>query len=334
MLQLTLISGRDKLTNHEKQLFLENLQQALDNGYSLNQSIQILPSIWPKRAEIFENMHQKMKNGEKFGNLLNEIGFSKTISLQINLALQHGNLAECLKQLTKLERLKNEQIKKLRSELSYPLVLGIMMITLLFFMQNFLDSQFQSEGLQSGDIIFFSLAIAIIVVILLSLRIAKLLKRQDLIAFKKLIKYPIIGSTIKLYGHYLVTYELGILLAAGFSLQQICDFLIAQDKASLQYGLGIKVAKKLQEGKELQEIIKEEAFLPDRMILLLSSGSQKSELSKNCLLLGKNIFAELTYKIEKLVVNVQPICFVIIGLCIVGMYLKLLLPMYDMMQKI
>ncbi|MGO1642910.1 MAG: type II secretion system F family protein, partial [Lactobacillus amylovorus] len=46
------------------------------------------------------------------------------------------------------------------------------------------------------------------------------------------------------------------------------------------------------------------------------------------------LFIDLTGKVEKLVVNVQPICFILIGVCIIGMYLKLLLPMYSMMQGI
>lgn len=72
--------------------------------------------------------------------------------------------------------------------------------------------------------------------------------------------------------------------------------------------------------------------MPNSLLVLLQTGSERKSLSKRCLLLGRSLFLDLTEKIEKLVVNVQPACFILIGLCIIGMYLKLLLPMYSMMQ--
>lgn len=70
------------------------------------------------------------------------------------------------------------------------------------------------------------------------------------------------------------------------------------------------------------------------MLLLLQTGSKKVDLSKKFMLLGNVLFNELAQKIEKLIVNIQPFCFILIGLCIIGLYLKLLLPMYAMMQNI
>lgn len=334
MLKLTIYSKKGKLNNQEREQFLECLRQALANGFSLNQSLATLPIIWPKHAAIFQSMHKQLKAGTKLGTLFNQIGFSKTVAAQINLALAHGNLLDCLDQLTRLERLKNEQVKKLKAELSYPLVLGGMMIILLIFMQNFLNSQFTHDHLEFGDIVFIGLACVLILILSACIRVVKLLKQQNYAAFTKLSKYPLLGKVITTYSHYIVVYELGILLASGFSLQEICNFLVSQDKASLQYELGKRVHSNLARGVSLKEIVEQEHFLPNRLSLLVTTGASKDELSKRCLLLGKSIFTDLTYQIENLVVNVQPICFLIIGLCIVGMYLKLLLPMYAMMQNI
>ena len=84
----------------------------------------------------------------------------------------------------------------------------------------------------------------------------------------------------------------------------------------------------------MEEIIKEEEYLANSLLIMLQTGSERKSLSQRCLVLGRSLFIDLTGKVEKLVVNVQPICFILIGVCIIGMYLKLLLPMYSMMQGI
>ena len=293
-----------------------------------------MPVLWPKQRVLMGKLARRMKNGASLSEELIKLGFSRTMVTQVNLSLQQGNLTECLEQLAILSRLKQEQIKKLRAELSYPLVLAIMMIVLLMFMQSFISMQFNNTSEHSGDLVILILIILIGSGIYFFTRIISLLNKQDYISMKKLIRYPIIGRIILLYVNYLLVYDIGMLLAGGFSLQKMCEYAIKQEKDSLQHTLGQNIGQQLVKGKRIEEIIKKEDFLPTSLLILLKTGSQRSDLSKRCLILGRSLFLDLTAKVEKLVVNIQPICFILIGVCIIGMYLKLLLPMYSMMQNI
>lgn len=325
---------KDKLNGEEQLAFLDYLKNSLDNGFSLINSIELMPVLWPKQKTLMEKLANRMKNGSNFSEELIKLGFSKTTVTQVNLALQQGNLSECLNQLATLNRLKQEQIKKLRSELSYPFILSIMMIVLLIFMQSFISTQFSDTSEHSGDIVMFILILLVGNGLYFFIKIISLLNKQDYVSMRKLVKYPIIGRVIMLYINYLLVYDIGMLLASGFSLQRMCEYASEQETGSLQQALGQKVGRQLAEGRNLEEIIKYEDFLPNSLLILLKTGSQRKDLSKRCLVLGKSLFLDLTEKIEKLVVNVQPICFILIGMCIIGMYLKLLLPMYSMMQNI
>lgn len=325
---------KDKLKNDEQLEFLDYLKHSLSNGFSLNSGIELMPVLWPKRKKMMENLDKTMKNGAKFSHQLLKLGFSKTTVTQINLAMQQGNLVECLDQLATLTRLKNEQIKKLKAELSYPFVLAIMMVLLLAFMQTFISTQFSDSGEHMGDFLLIGLILFALVFIYYFSRILNLLAKQDYQSLKKLSKVPILGSTIKTYINYLLVYDIGLLLASGFSLQKMCEYASQQTKGSLQRHLGEKIGQKLANGENLNKIIENEEFLPDTLLILLKTGSKRKSLSSRCLILGRSLFSELTGKIEKLVVNVQPVCFVLIGICIIAMYMKLLLPMYTMMQGI
>lgn len=327
-------SSKGKLNSKERFLFLDYLQNSLLNGFSLGTSLELMPIIWSKQKKILGQVNKRLQSGAKLSKEMERLGFSKTVVTQIDLAMNQGNLVECLGQLASLSRLKNEQIKKLKAEMSYPFVLAVMIVLLLVFMQTFVSSQFANTGEHTGDIMLFVLLVMGLLFIYFLVKVTTLLKKQDYRSLVKLEHYPIIGSTIKLYVNYLLVYDAGLLLASGFSLQKMCEYAAKQETGSLQQVIGAKVGNQLRDGKSLEEIIKKEPFLPNELLLLVQTGAKKSDLSKRCLLLGKTLFTNLSHKIEKLIVNVQPFCFILIGLCIIGMYLKLLLPMYAMMQSI
>lgn len=327
-------SSKGKLNSKERFLFLDYLQNSLLNGFSLGTSLELMPIIWSKQKKILGQVNKRLQSGAKLSKEMERLGFSKTVVTQIDLAMNQGNLVECLGQLASLSRLKNEQIKKLKAEMSYPFVLAVMMVLLLVFMQTFVSSQFANTGEHTGDIMLFVLLVMGLLFIYFLVKVTTLLKKQDYRSLVKLEHYPIIGSNIKLYVNYLLVYDAGLLLASGFSLQKMCEYAAKQETGSLQQVIGAKVGNQLRDGKGLEEIIKKEPFLPNELLLLVQTGAKKSDLSKRCLLLGKTLFTNLSNKIEKLIVNVQPFCFILIGLCIIGMYLKLLLPMYAMMQSI
>ena len=76
----------DKLSTKDQLLFLEYLRQTLKNGFSLNASLKLMPEIWPAKKQLLVKVNKKLEGGEKLGKILLNLGFSKTISTQINMA--------------------------------------------------------------------------------------------------------------------------------------------------------------------------------------------------------------------------------------------------------
>ena len=44
-------SKKDKLNGEEQLAFLDYLKHSLDNGFSLLNSIELMPALWPKRRQ-------------------------------------------------------------------------------------------------------------------------------------------------------------------------------------------------------------------------------------------------------------------------------------------
>lgn len=325
--------GTAKLSTDEQLLFLDYFQQVLKNGYSLKQGLQLLPIIWPQQAQRVQKLQTALQTGTSLGQCLKKMGFAQAVAAQLDLAWQEGKMADCLAQLSELMRLKNKQLKKVRAELAYPVVLIIMMVMLLIFMQSFVQSQFQTQDWTGTALILLMVVVGLILLGAAAYG-AVLFRRQDYRALHKLSGFPIVGSTVRLYVHYLLIYDLSLLLGNGFSIRQICQLASKQAPGSLQAVLGQRLLKQFEAGKDLAEMIKDEPALPSNLQLLLAGGSDKKALAKRCRTLGQTIFYELTRKLNRLIVSLQPICFILIGLAIVGMYLKLLMPMYDLMQQL
>lgn len=247
------------------------------------------------------------------------------------MAIIDGNLLSCLDQLSKLIRLKNKQLKKLRGELAYPALLIGMMVTLLICMQTFLKTE-MSDNDWTSNLMLGGLVLLVIIGAFLISKIIMLLNKQDYYALNKLTRIPIIGPTLNLYVHYLIVSDLAVLLINGFSLQKICQLTDQQPKNSLQQVLGAKVKNQLEKGIEIKAIIESEAFISNNLIMLLETGTTREQIGKRALLLSKTLFYELNLKLNSLIVNLQPLCFIFIGICILGMYLKILMPMYHLME--
>lgn len=326
--------GKDKLKATEQLAFLDYLSQSLNNGFSLSSSLALLPALWPQKASQMQALNLRMKKGSSLQEELLRLGFPQTTVTQINLAMKEGNLVLCLTQLAILARIKNEQIKKLRTELSYPFILALMMIALLLFMQTFVLNQLSNQNEHTGDLFLVALIALVLLTIFWIGQIMRLLAQQDYFSLKKLSHYPFLGKTVEKYVQYLVVYDIGLLLTGGFSLQKMCAYASEQAPGSVQQYLGQAVRAQLLAGKSIKSIIQQESFLPDSLLALLQTGADRHSLGQRSLLLGQSLFKELSSQIEQLVINVQPLCFVLIGLAIIGLYLKLLLPMYAMMQSI
>lgn len=170
---------KDRLTREEQLNFLDYLKNSLSNGFSLNASLELMPILWPKRKDLMVKLNEEMKLGAHFNEELLKLGFSKTTATQVNLAMQQGSLLECLDQLATLNRLRNEQIKKLKAELSYPFILAVMMVVLLLFMQTFISNQFEDSSDHSGDILLLGLIVLVVICTYYFAKILNLLAKQD-----------------------------------------------------------------------------------------------------------------------------------------------------------
>ena len=312
---------------------LENITLLLDNGFSLNEGLQALPGIWHQREHELFRINELMRQNRHFALILAEIGFSLTTTTQIGMALEEGTLRQCLRQLTGVLVLRREQMKKIKQEMAYPVVIIVMMSFLMIFMRVFMGNYLpKSPAADWQKILWLLLGVGILVIIYCVYYAIKSINEQSYAQLLVLRSWPVIGKMVLRYAQYLILFNLNILLSNGFSLQDICGFALKQPAGSLQYQLGLNVKQKLVAGRTLQEIITAEPFLSDELLFVVNTGSERMVVARQIKILEVIAYEELSAGLQRLSLKIQPLSFIVIGIGILTMYLKLLMPVYSMMQ--
>ena len=160
------------------------------------------------------------------------------------------------------------------------------------------------------------------------------LKLDQLQRINTLCSLPVIGKCYQLfYGYYVVT-NLAMMIRHGLTIKEICAIVSEGAEQSFLSILGNLTKNAVNQGHGLTEPFKRARFLPGELKIIVAKGSTLSDLGSDLTALANILFTRLTRRIERLLALIQPIIFSIIALIIIGLYLRLLLPIYHSVQGV
>ncbi|MGX4763636.1 type II secretion system F family protein [Holzapfeliella sp. JNUCC 72] len=323
-----------KKGDSEQLLFMKYLKMYLESHFSFSEAIGFMKLIWPKnRLSWFERFAIDLKSGNDIHSALLKARFNKIVSFQIQLALKQGTLISCLSQLITLTELQHKQMKRIKGQLAYPFMLFVLTFVGFFFIQQTLNSGFLESTTSWFEILvsYSVLGLAGVFVSLVSyLLYAKHCQKIEQLRF--LIKWPVIGKIIELYIHYVATFNLTYLVANDYQISEICAFLKNNQKDSLPGIIAADLNQHLIKGLSLKSFVFQEVFLPNRLIPIIESGKNRQVKSQQIKVLNQIIYDELLGNLKRVTLKIQPACFILIGLFVLGLYLKILMPLYGTLR--
>ncbi len=183
------------------------------------------------------------------------------------------------------------------------------------------------------DILLLVLLGIILIGILLSKCFVTYLKRQTRLQQADILCHlPIIGVIWRNYYHYMLIFDLAILVKNGLSFTQICQAINKQRYGSVLSDLVMQVRLHLHNGNDLVSFIEHTVLLPQELVLFINQGCSYQELGIALQFLAETQFRNLQQRLMKMLVWLQPLMFLLIALIIVAVYLSVLLPVYQMME--
>ncbi|UUX34231.1 competence type IV pilus assembly protein ComGB [Fundicoccus culcitae] len=333
------------LKDKQKAYFLQTISELLEQGFSINQSLQFLKLLMLKNVALIEAAEEKLAQGLPFEKSIQEMGFSLNTVAQLFYAQKQGRFIESLmdnaKQIETVDRYRKQVLKIV----TYPILMSIFLILLLFGMRTFLLPQiatFISQDVFDRNILirilinFFNYLPQLVGLIFAFCLIAYLffdfyLMRLPYIKrYKILIKLPFLKSWIKQYCSYRLTKELGHFFSGGYSIQQVIELLVSYPIDPFMTELAIYMNEDFINGIPLTQIVSDLGIFTDELPLVIYQGELISQVGKKCLIYSSNIFTELMDDLTKKLNLLQPVLFIIIAVLIMALYLMMMLPMLTM----
>lgn len=334
----------------EKGVFLKRLGTLLEEGYSIKDALDFLLKIEKNATKEWIKMIQK---GMLMGNALHEeldnLAFPTKTCAQIYFASHYGDygqtIARCGEQL--LQEL--EKKKKLRSLLTYPILLLVFLFGMLLMMRflilphmEVLFTNFETTTTMYSNrvvrFIYYSPQIIIgtscIVLLGLWLLKWKLQKGTVIDGISFFIKQPFLTHYLKDYWTSFFFQEWGYLFKNGCSFQEIIMIMQGDDASKLLQETGAILSKQMELGKTINESLEELPFFHEEGLMVVTHGESLGKLSTEMLVYASYCESEFNNRIEKLMSKLQPIIFSFIAVMIIAIYASLMLPIFSLMEGI
>lgn len=340
--------GKSKVKRNA--LFHQELSILLSSGMDLKSSLEILIGETEKEKDIiiYKKISDKIIAGASLSDALKSTGeFTPFEYHNIKIGEETGNLEKVLNLLTKYYMRMLDTRQKIRSAMTYPLMVIVVSIVAVLIMMKFVVPAFsdvyESLGQDlpgmtqavlkiSSNLGIYTIAIlCIVALILISSSVIK--KRPYYLskAQKLIIKTPLVGKYIKHLQIEKFFHSLSILLQSKINL--VKSFEIMEEMITflpLKYAIK-KIREDLISGISLSDALKKHnLFFESRRISLIKVGEEVNKLEFAI----NKIESQLEEKTENIAKNftstLEPILILIVGAMVGFILIAMYLPIFNL----
>ncbi|MFF2754335.1 competence type IV pilus assembly protein ComGB [Psychrobacillus sp. NPDC058041] len=328
--------------------FLKRLSDLLKEGYTFHESVSMLLPFHVKKSElIIQRVIEVHKSGSDVSEVFKLLGFPKRLILPISLAGKHGNLQETVSVLGVQSAIFENARKRMNTLLMYPLFLfGVIFLLFTVFRIYFLPHMESLLGtrnsIDTGSTIvwtnvllqlpnFFLIGISTIVVLIFAF-IFGMSKRDIKTRLNIYSRIPIFNSWYYLFLTRVFSREMGGLIESGMSIQQAFDALVSQkENMTIQY-IANQMKGKIVHGESFSQAAMLLNYFTEDFYLFVTHGENSGYLGRELSLYSEFLTERIESKISKYLSILQPTLFIILAIFIIGAYLAILLPIYEMIN--
>lgn len=341
-----------KWTIKQQAAFLNRLGLLLERGYSLSEAITFLAlhmQIHVRQQQQLQKTIDKLKNGESFSEVLEDLCFHPTSISYAYYGENNGNLSQTLQtagQILFKQALESAKIMKL---LTYPIFLLVFTGLMFTLMQWILFPQFaemyHSFQTKPGGLMewmlwvnqhqwqLFIVITMFILMILLGISIWKRKNSQYEIQIV-LCQLPFVGPIYKLINTYYISYQMSMLLTNGASLMDCLQFLKKDPKKQYLQDAMKLIDSDLLAGEQLAEAMVKIPLWQKELTSVIRHGQQSGRMDIELSTYSETCYGLVSDKIEKMTQILQPFLFSMIGIWIVIMYISIMLPSFQMINNL
>lgn len=314
-----------KWTRKTEHQFFQSLRDLQQNGYSLCRSLDVLQAMYPKISAYLLVVRRILAQGRPLTEALATF-VRQGILDELSLVSLHGYQLALLSVIGQRERQQLLQRKRLITVLCYPVLLLLLLSILGAYLSFCLMPQIGAKFYD--QITWWGIGIVCMSSYLIPAWFKRLSKHQQLAWVQRI---PVIGPIIQLSIQQGLCIQIGYLLMSGVNLYDVVTYCQGHQRYWLCQLIGPSVANAWEQGQTLERGLNQVQYLPTEAKTLFMRGNPTQQVGRDLVQLAEHLNVRQEQRIQAGLASVQPLLFLVIGLLVVGLYMMLLLPIYDQM---
>ena len=336
------------LDKENKIYFIKRLYELIDHGYMLEDSLEFLLIQYEVAYDEIKKIKEKLSNGSKLSDILGYLGYSQLIVSKIKFAEDYGRIEDMLVEVETYLKIKKIQQEKVIKTLRYPLFLTLTLICLIMVFNALVIPQF--ENIYTSSNIKMDLQTLILIkslyyipkfisiIFLLTLigigYISYTIKYKPNLFLKSLIYIPKVRNYSKLYFSYRFSMELSLFLMSGFSLKTALEVMVEEDYDYYLTLFSKEILYELDKGISFEDSIEKIKYFDNSMRKFVNHGKNNGLIDKELKLFSDLMLDTFLTSLDRNLKKLQPILFGILAVVIVGLYMVILLPIFNMASSL
>ena len=336
------------LDNENKIYFIKRLYELIDHGYMLEDSLEFLLIQYEVSNDEIEKIKEKLSNGNKLSDILGYLGYSQLIVSKIKFAEDYGRIEDMLLEVETYLTIKKIQQEKVLKTLRYPLFLTLTLISLIMVFNALVIPQFENIYTSSNikmDLqtiiliksLYYIPKLISIIFIFTIFGIAYIIytiRYKPHLFLKILLYIPKVRNYSKLYFSYRFSMELSLFLMSGFSLKTALEVMVEENYDYYLTEFSKDILSELDNGIGFEEAVAKIKFFDKSMEKFLKHGKNNGLLDKELKLFSELMLDTFLTSLDRTLRKLQPILFGILAVVIVGLYMVILLPIFNMASSL
>ena len=336
------------LDKENKIYFIKRLYELIDHGYMLEDSLEFLLIQYEVADDEIKKIKEKLSNGSKLSDILGYLGYSQLIVSKIKFAEDYGRIEDMLLEVETYLKIKKIQQEKVIKTLRYPLFLTLTLICLIMVFNALVIPQFENIYTSSNikmDLqtiiliksLYYIPKIISIIFLLILICIGYTfytIKYKPNVFLKSLLYIPKVRNYSKLYFSYRFSMELSLFLMSGFSLKTALEVMVEEDYDYYLTLFSKDILNELDQGIGFEDAIGKIKYFDKSMRKFVSHGKNNGLIDKELKLFSELMLDTFLTSLDKNLKKLQPILFGILAVVIVGLYMVILLPIFNMASSL
>ena len=336
------------LDKENKIYFIKRLYELIDHGYMLEDSLEFLLIQYEVADDEIKKIKEKLSNGSKLSDILGYLGYSQLIVSKIKFAEDYGRIEDMLVEVETYLKIKKIQQEKVIKTIRYQLFLTLTLICLIMVFNALVIPQF--ENIYTSSNIKMDLQTLILIkslyyipkfisiIFLLTLigigYISYTIKYKPNLFLKSLIYIPKVRNYSKLYFSYRFSMELSLFLMSGFSLKTALEVMVEEDYDYYLTHFSKEILYELDKGISFEDSIRKIKYFDNSMRKFVNHGKNNGLIDKELKLFSELMLDTFLTSLDRNLKKLQPILFGILAVVIVGLYMVILLPIFNMASSL